>query len=86
MSKFVISASEYMEESYMYSKEAKSKIDIIKGLMGRDEYDSDEEWAEDCGLAEGYSDDDIMSEWNDNVNGDGMPYYMIFDVEKNEMI
>lgn len=87
MKKFVVSVSEYMgNQPHMYSTEAESVIDLIKNFMDIDDYDTDAEWAEDLGFMEDYSDDDVLVEWEENINGDGQPYVMIFDVEDDELV
>ena len=84
---YVIHASDYMSGSpgHMFKEYAESYIDIIKGLIGMNEYDTEEEMIEDLGLSENYDDKEVIDYW-DNMNGDGMPYYIIFDVEDNKVV
>jgi len=87
MRKYIIHEDDYMGDTagWMYSKEAESKIDLIKEFMGIDEYDTEAEWKEDNGLNPNCKYEDIYKEW-DNINGDGRPYIMVFDIESNKCI
>jgi len=84
--KFIIHIDDYMGAvPQMFSEVAEDVVDIVKCLMDIDSYSDDEEFAEEHGISYPLKDEDILKEF-ENMNGDGMPFFTIFDIEQDKVI
>jgi hypothetical protein len=84
--KFVVSTGGYMLESpTTFSIEADSLTELLMDYMEREDYDSDEDFAEENGLPFPFDENDLIDKFEDS-NGDGQPYVTIFSVDDDKVV